>query len=101
LLAASFNPFGLLARAGSLPRHVVPWNGDYNRDDVRAIEIPSANGIGSANAVAKLYGSAATGDAALGLTPDVRNELIVQPAAPSHGLRDRVLRVHVVYSLGL
>ena len=101
LLAASFNPFGLLARAGSLPRNVVPWNGDYNRDDVRAIEIPSANGIGTADAVAKLYGTAAVGDAALGLTPDVRAELIAQPTAPSHGLRDRVLGVDVVYSLGL
>ena len=80
---------------------MVPWTGDYNRDDVRAIEIPSANGIGTADAVAKLYGSAAVGDAALGLTPEVREELIAEPPAPSHGLRDRVLGVDVVYSLGL
>jgi CubicO group peptidase (beta-lactamase class C family) len=101
LVAASFNPFGLLARAGSLPRNVVPWNGDYNRDEVRAIEIPSANGIGTANAVAKLYSAAAIGDSALGLTPDVREELIAQPTAPSRSLRDRVLGVDIVYSLGL
>ena len=31
-----------------LPNGVVPWAGDYNRDDVRAVEIPSANGIGTA-----------------------------------------------------
>lgn len=101
LAAVSFNPFGLLARAGSLPRNVVPWNGDYNRDDVRAIEIPSANGIGTADAVAKLYGAAAVGDAALGLTPRVREELIAQPAPPSRGVRDRVLGVNSVFSLGL
>jgi CubicO group peptidase (beta-lactamase class C family) len=101
LVAASLNPVGLLARAGSLPRDVVPWDGDYNRDDVRAIEIPSANGIGTAGAVAQLYGAAATGDAALGVTANVLDELMAEPTAPSRGLRDRVLHVDVAYSLGL
>ncbi|WP_428342245.1 serine hydrolase domain-containing protein [Mycobacterium sp.] len=101
LVAASFNPVGLLARAAALPRGVVPWAGDYNRDDVRAIEIPSANGIGTAGAVAQLYGAAATGDAALGLTPTVVNELMAEPTAPSRGSRDKVLRVDTVFSLGL
>lgn len=101
LVAASLNPVGLLARAGSLPRGVVPWAGDYNRDDVRAIEIPSANGIGSASAVARLYGAAVAGGAALGVTPPVLHELTAFPTPPSGGLRDRVLRVDVVYSLGL
>jgi CubicO group peptidase (beta-lactamase class C family) len=101
LVAASINPVGLLARAAALPRGVVPWDGDYNRDDVRAIEIPSANGIGTAGAVAQLYGAAATGDAALGLTPTVLNELMAEPTAPSRGRRDKVLRVNIVYSLGL
>ncbi|HEY2448264.1 MAG TPA: serine hydrolase domain-containing protein, partial [Mycobacterium sp.] len=85
LVTASFNPVGLLARSAALPRGVVPWGGDYNRDDVRAIEIPSANGIGTANAVARLYGAAAAGDAALGLTASVRDELTAFPDPPSHG----------------
>jgi CubicO group peptidase (beta-lactamase class C family) len=101
LVAASFNPVGLLARSAALPRGVVPWAGDYNRDDVRAIEIPSANGIGTAGAVAQLYGAAATGDAALGLTPTVLSELMAEPTAPSRGRRDKVLRVNTVFSLGL
>ena len=101
LIAASFNPVGLLARAGRLPADVDPWGGDYNRDDVRAIEIPSANGIGTAAAVARLYGAAATGDAALGVTTGVRDELMAQPTPPSRGLRDKGLHVDVVYSLGL
>jgi CubicO group peptidase (beta-lactamase class C family) len=101
LLAASFNPAGLLSRATCLPSDVNPWAGDYNRDDVRAIEIPSANGIGTAGAVAQLYGAAATGDAALGLTPTVLDELMAEPAAPSRGRRDKVLGVDVVFSLGL
>jgi CubicO group peptidase (beta-lactamase class C family) len=101
LAAASFNPVGLLARAGCLPADVNPWAGDYNRDEVRAIEIPSANGIGTAAAVARLYGAAATGDAALGLTPMVLEELRAEPTAPSHGLRDKALHVNVAYSLGM
>jgi CubicO group peptidase (beta-lactamase class C family) len=101
LVAASLNPVGLLARAGRLPSNVNPWAGDYNRDEVRAIEIPSANGIGTAGAVAQLYGAAAIGDAALGLTPTVLDELMAVPTSPSRGLRDRVLHVDVVYSLGL
>jgi CubicO group peptidase (beta-lactamase class C family) len=99
LIAASLNPAGLLARAGCLPRDVNPWAGDYNRDEVRAIEIPSANGIGTAGAIAHAYGAAATG--ALGLTSRVLNGLMAEPSAPSRGLRDRVLHVDVVYALGL
>jgi len=101
VIAAAINPVGLLTRAGCLPHDVSPWAGDYNRDDVRAIEIPSANGIGTAGAVAQIYGAAATGDAALGLAPHVLDELTAEPAAPSRGPRDRVLHVDVVYSLGL
>jgi CubicO group peptidase (beta-lactamase class C family) len=101
LVAASLNPVGLLARAGRLPGDVNPWAGDYNRDDVRGIEIPSANGIGTAGAIAQLYSAAATGDAALGLTPTVLDELTAFPPAPSRGVRDKVLHVDVVYSLGL
>jgi len=80
---------------------VNPWAGDYNRDDVRAIEIPSANGIGTAGGVAKLYGAVATGDAGLGLTPSVLDNLTAAPAAPSRGARDKVLHVDSTYSLGL
>lgn len=101
LVAASFNPFGLLGRASSLPRDIKPWDGDYNRDEVRAVEIPSANGIGSASAIARLYGAAATSDPVLPLSPDVHDELTAMPAPPSRGERDKVLGVEVVFSLGL
>lgn len=101
LVAASFNPFGLLGRASSMPRDINPWDGDYNRDDVRAVEMPSANGIGSASAVAKLYGAAATADPALPLSSDVHHALSVIPAPPSRGERDKVLGVELKFSLGL
>ena len=41
----------------------------FNRDELRILEIPAGNGTGTARSVAKLYGSAATGDRELGLTP--------------------------------
>lgn len=101
LLAASFNPVGLLARSGRLPRDINPWAGAYNRDDVRAVEIPSANGIGTATAVAHLYGAAAAGDSTLGLTQPVRDALMAYSTPPSRGTRDKVLRVDTAYALGL
>ncbi|MEB3034455.1 serine hydrolase domain-containing protein [[Mycobacterium] nativiensis] len=101
LLAASFNPFGLLARASAMPRDIKPWDGDYNRDDVRAVEIPSANGIATASAIARLYGAAATADPGLPLSAGVREALIAMPAPPTRGERDKVLGVEVLFSLGL
>ncbi|GFG72612.1 hypothetical protein MSEN_43320 [Mycolicibacter senuensis] len=101
LVAASFNPFGLLARASSLPRDIKPWDGDYNRDEVRAVEIPSANGIGTASAIARLYGAAATADPLLALDAGVRDALTALPDPPSRGERDKVLGVEVMFSLGL
>lgn len=101
MVAASFNPVGLLARAGCLPSDVAPWDGDYNRDEVRAIEIPSANGIGTASAIARLYGAAATADPALPLGSSVRDELTATPAPPALGERDKVLGVKARFSLGL
>jgi CubicO group peptidase (beta-lactamase class C family) len=100
-VAASLNPVGLTARTCSIPRDAIAWEGDYNRDEVRAIEIPSANGIGTAAAVARLYGAAATGDPALGLSAAVLDELAAPSSPPSGGLRDRVMHVDVEYSLGL
>ena len=101
LVAAMLNPFGLLGRASSLPRDIKPWDGDYNRDDVRAVEIPSANGIGTARAIAQLYGAAAGAAPALPLCEDVRDELAAMPAPPSRGERDKVLGVELVFNLGL
>ena len=99
-LGASLNPVGLTARAVSVPRGVDPFNGDYNRDDVRAVEIPSANGIGTARSVARMYGSAATGGAELGLSADTLGALMAPATAPSQGVRDKVMHADVVYSLG-
>ncbi len=99
-LAVALNPVGLTARATAVPSDVNAFAGDYNRDEVRSAEIPSANGIGTARAVARLYGIAATGGAELGLTPETVDELTAAARNPSGGVRDKVLNTHSEYSLG-
>lgn len=99
-VAMSLNPVGLAARSTSVPRDVDPWAGDYNTDAVRSVEMPSSNGIGTARAVAGLYGSAATGGAEIGLTRPVLDELTASATPPSGGWRDKVLNVDNRYLLG-
>lgn len=67
---------------------------------MRAVEIPSANGIGTARSVARMYGCAATGGAGLGLAGDTLAALAAPGLPPSHGMRDKVMSVDVAYSLG-
>jgi len=98
---AALNPVGLAARATGVPSDVSPWEGAYNRDEVRSIEMPSSNGIGTARAVAKLYGTAATGGDQIGLTADALTALAAPVIAPSRGVRDKVLGVDTAFSVGL
>ena len=99
--ALALSPFGLTARSTAAPRDVNVWEGGYNRDDVRAVEIPSANGIGTARSVARMYGSAATGGAELGLTPATIEALCAPATPPSGPGRDRVLGIDTAFSLGM
>lgn len=96
----ALSPFGLTARSTAAPRDVDVFTGGYNRDDVRAVEIPSANGIGTARAVAQLYGDA-TGGAALGLTDDTVEALCAPAVEPSGSVRDKVLNIDTAFSLGM
>jgi CubicO group peptidase (beta-lactamase class C family) len=97
---AALNPVGLAARTTGLPHDVNPFDGHYNRDEVRSVEMPSSNGIGTARSVAKLYGAAAMGGEQLGLTADVLSALAESATPPSGGLRDKVLGVDTAFSLG-
>jgi CubicO group peptidase (beta-lactamase class C family) len=97
---AALNPVGLAARSTGVPRDISPWEGAYNRDEVRCVEMPSSNGIGTASSVTKLYGTAATGGEEITLTADVLSELSAPAIPPSRGLRDKVLNVDTSFSLG-
>ncbi|MFE3059842.1 serine hydrolase domain-containing protein [Nocardia sp. NPDC059239] len=98
LVMALLNPRSLSTRAIAAPG--VKFLEEYNNEELRVMEMPAANGIGTARAVAKLYGSAATGDAYLGLTPAVIDALATPASTPANGLRDKVLHVDTMFSLG-
>jgi CubicO group peptidase (beta-lactamase class C family) len=97
-LIALVNPFGLAARAIRLADGMKDV--DVNSDEIRALEIPAGNGIGTARSLAGLYGLAATGDTALGLHPDVLDALKAAAVPPTKGVRDVAGQADASYSLG-
>jgi CubicO group peptidase (beta-lactamase class C family) len=100
-LAASFaNPFSLVARATTVTADVKEPDA-MNREELRVLEMPGMNGMGTARSVAKLYGSAATGGSELGLSPAVRDALEGPAVPPTMGVRDKVMHFDTSYSLGL
>jgi CubicO group peptidase (beta-lactamase class C family) len=98
-VAALLNPFSLTARAVTIAKGIENLE-DMNREELRVIEIPAGNGIGTARSVAKAYGCAATGGSDLGLTPSTLDALVKPAIPPTNGLRDKVLHVDTVLSLG-
>jgi CubicO group peptidase (beta-lactamase class C family) len=98
-VAAMFNPRSLSSRALTIPKGLNSL-GDCNREEFQVVEIPASNGIGSARSVAKAYGSAATGGSDLGLAANTLDALAQPATPPTHGMRDKVLHVNTVFSLG-
>jgi CubicO group peptidase (beta-lactamase class C family) len=68
--------------------------------ELRHLEIPSANGIGQARAIARIYGSLATGGRELGLKPDTVRELVASPVVPMEGPHDAILKLDTRYTFG-
>lgn len=93
------NPRSATARAFRNPA-VLAVIDNYNRADVLAAEIPAANGTGEVRAVGRLYGDLATGGRGLGLAPGTLRALAEPAEPPTGGLRDVVLRIPTMYSLG-
>jgi CubicO group peptidase (beta-lactamase class C family) len=91
-------PQSLAARSVNTLRLQNP--ADLGNTELRGIEIPSANGIGEARAIARIYSSLATGGRELGITPRTWRELIAPPAPPQLGLRDAVLKIDTQYGFG-
>ena len=98
-VAALFNPFGLTARAITIAKGI-KGAAHFNRDELRVLEMPAANGIGTARSIAKLYGSAATGGSEIALTPSTLDALKKPAMPPTNGLRNKVLHVDTTFSLG-
>lgn len=66
----------------------------------RHVEIPSANGIGTARGVARVYDALARGGQELGITQQTRRELVEPAIGPSQGSYDAILKVATQYKLG-
>ncbi|MGW2661570.1 serine hydrolase domain-containing protein [Nocardia tengchongensis] len=92
------NPRSLSARAFATPG--IREFDDMNREETQTVEMPAANGIGTARAIAALYGCAATGGTEIGLARSVLDSLINPAAQPTRGMRDKVLHVDTQFSLG-
>jgi CubicO group peptidase (beta-lactamase class C family) len=73
---------------------------NYNRRDLRSLEIPSANGIGLARSLAKAYGVFATGGIELGIKKETLEALTAPAETPPGGWQDEVLLVDTSYSYG-
>jgi CubicO group peptidase (beta-lactamase class C family) len=98
-VVALLNPFSLTARSTIVAKEIKDF-ANFNRDDLRVLEMPASNGTGTARSVAKLYGSAATGGSEIGLTPSTVEALEKPALPPTNGVRDKVLHVDTSYSLG-
>lgn len=96
---AMFNKYSLPARAFVVAPGVT-GAGAFNHDKLRIPEMPAVNGTATARSIAKLYGAAATGDGALGLSRAVRDALEGPAVKPTGRLRDRIMHVDSLYSLG-
>jgi len=91
-------PQSLVARSVNTLRLQNP--ADIGNMELRGIEIPSANGIGEARAIARIYGSLATGGQALGITRRTWQELTAPATPPLEGTRDAILKIETRYSFG-
>jgi hypothetical protein len=93
------NPRSITYRTFGNPR-VTGLVNEYNRRELLRAEIPAANGVGSARAVACAYGEFATGGARLGLTVETLEALSRPAVVPTGGRTDVVLHIESVFSLG-
>lgn len=91
-------PQSLVARSVATLRLQNP--ADIGNLELRGIEIPSANGIGEARAIASIYGSLATGGRELGITARTWQELTAPATPPQRGWHDVILKIDTRYSFG-
>lgn len=98
-----------------IPRILFPWSHvfrstmvnpgtavsiDRDRVYARDLEVPAGGGVGTARALAKLYGEFATGGQTLGIRPQTLEALKAPAVPPSGGSMDMSLMSEVAYSLG-
>jgi CubicO group peptidase (beta-lactamase class C family) len=94
---AAMNPRSRLRRA--LLGSELPEQGDRIYD--RNLEVPGGGGVGTARALARVYGVFATGGRELGLREETLRQLTAPPVPPIRGFRDACMKVEIPFSLGL
>ena len=95
---ALFTPFSIARRSLLNPKLRGPAH--LSTPEYRVLEMPSANGVGQVRAMARVYGSLATGGAELGISDKTMVELKASPRLPSKGDRDLVLKLPMGYAFG-
>ena len=80
--------------------YTIKWPRNLIKPAIRVLEIPSANGIGQARAVARAYGVFAMGGGELGVGEETMRELTAPATPPSRSAKDEVLGVESRASLG-
>jgi len=99
LVLGMLNRRSRTGRAFANPR--VRGPADFNRlSAMRAVEIPSVNGIGDARSIARLYSCFAMGGHELGLAKRTLDSLMEEPPMPLGGYEDLVLGADTVFALG-
>jgi CubicO group peptidase (beta-lactamase class C family) len=91
-------PQSLAARSVKFLRIVNP--AQLDRPAYRHVEIPSANGFGTARSLARLYGLLAAGGGELGIAPRTFAALTAPPRPPTRGTRDAIMKIDTAYSCG-
>ena len=73
---------------------------DRERVYVRDVEVPAANGIGTARAIARAYSAFAAGGRELGVRQETLDALMAPAVPPRFGFQDECLRLPWELSLG-
>jgi len=73
---------------------------DLGGPGYRDVEIPSANGIGQAQAIARVYDVLARGGSELGITAPTWHELVAPAISPQLGTHDAIFKIDTRYSFG-
>ena len=68
--------------------------------EYRRVEIPSANGIGQARAMAMVYSVLAGNGHEIGISEATKKELLAPGVEPTNGIRDAILKLDTRYSFG-
>lgn len=100
LVVSFLNPRSIVSRSMANPRFLMDHL-SLNGRPVRALEIGSANGIGTARSLAALFGDAATGGELLEIDERVLAALEAPAQPPTGSHRDLVLKRPITFSLGM